>query len=83
MPCPQGVNIPWNFSIYNDGVMYENASAVREQYKFIPGDKQAHNCTRCGICEENCPQQIEISEWMPRVHHVLGEGAAFPEFTED
>lgn len=22
MPCPQGVDIPWNFSIYNQASMY-------------------------------------------------------------
>ena len=34
-------------------------------------------CTKCGECEEKCPQEIPISEWMPKVHAVLGEGKKY------
>ena len=33
---------------------------------------QAVNCIACRECEERCPQHIPISEWMPRVHDLLG-----------
>jgi predicted aldo/keto reductase-like oxidoreductase len=33
---------------------------------------QAEKCTQCCECEPKCPQHIEISEWMPQVHAVLG-----------
>lgn len=79
MPCPQEVNIPWNFSLYNEGVMYDSADAVRREYNFIPENQRANNCIRCGICEEHCPQEIKISEWMPKVYSVLAEGQNYPE----
>jgi predicted aldo/keto reductase-like oxidoreductase len=32
---------------------------------------------QCRECEELCPQGIPISEWMPSVHEVLGEGKPY------
>lgn len=78
LPCPQGVAIPWNFNLYNEGVMYDAAPAVRGQFKFMPEEKRADKCTACDECLEKCPQQIEISKWMPEVHRVLGEGEDYP-----
>jgi predicted aldo/keto reductase-like oxidoreductase len=40
----------------------------------------ASHCTQCQECEPKCPQNINISEWMPIVHQVLGEGKALEEF---
>ena len=75
MPCPHGVNIPANFSLYNQGVMYDKIDDSRGRYGWqIPEEKRANNCVQCGVCEEQCPQGIVISEWMPVVHQVLGEG---------
>lgn len=74
MPCPSGVNIPRNFSIYNMGVVYDKPKIARNGYKnWLPDDKKAKNCTQCQECEEKCPQSIPISQWMPVVHEVLGE----------
>jgi predicted aldo/keto reductase-like oxidoreductase len=78
LPCPQGVAIPWNFGLYNQGVMYDAAPAVRGQYKFMPEEKRADKCTACEECVEKCPQQIDIPKWISRVHRVLGEGADYP-----
>ncbi|MBN2531313.1 MAG: aldo/keto reductase [Spirochaetales bacterium] len=78
MPCPQGVAIPWNLGLYNEGVMYDAAPAVRIQYKFMPDKLKADKCTACDACLEKCPQQIEISKWIARVQRVLGEGADYP-----
>jgi predicted aldo/keto reductase-like oxidoreductase len=74
LPCPAGVNIPRNFELYNNGVIYDNTAMVRISYqRFLPENEQAHLCTQCRTCEEKCPQKIEISSWMPRVHDALGE----------
>ena len=74
LPCPAGVNIPRNFELYNDGVIYDNVAMVRMSYqRFFPENERAHLCTQCRTCEEKCPQKIEISAWMPRVHDALGE----------
>jgi predicted aldo/keto reductase-like oxidoreductase len=78
MPCPNGVNIPRNFGIYNDGVMYDKPDQARQGYnRWLPEAERAGECVQCRECEEKCPQSILISEWMPRVHAVLGEGQPY------
>jgi predicted aldo/keto reductase-like oxidoreductase len=78
MPCPNGVNIPGNFALYNMSKMYDTLEAERSAYARILGheqDAQASRCVQCGRCEEICPQHIEIISWLAHVHQVLGEGA--------
>jgi predicted aldo/keto reductase-like oxidoreductase len=77
MPCPNGVNIPRNFEIYNQGVIYEKPELARDSYQFVSEDERASACVQCGECEELCPQNIPIAEWMPGVHEVLGEGKPY------
>ena len=78
MPCPNGVDIPRNFAVYNEGVMYDKPDRAREGYNnWMPEEKRASQCIQCRECEEKCPQSIVISEWMPIVHGVLGEGQEY------
>jgi predicted aldo/keto reductase-like oxidoreductase len=37
----------------------------------MPKEERANACIACGECETKCPQQIEISDWMERVHEKL------------
>ena len=79
MPCPNGVNIPRNFEVYNEGVMYDKPGEARKVYNlWMAEDQRASECIQCRQCEEQCPQGISISEWMVRVHKVLGEGEPYP-----
>jgi predicted aldo/keto reductase-like oxidoreductase len=72
MPCPNGVNIPRNFELYNQAVVYGNQDLAKSLYNWhMPEGERAEACIACGECEEKCPQQIEISEWMGRVHETL------------
>jgi predicted aldo/keto reductase-like oxidoreductase len=77
MPCPSGVNIPHNFEVYNQGVMYDKPDGARRKYGFVSENERASACIQCRECEEKCPQSILISEWMPLVHEVLGEGKPY------
>jgi predicted aldo/keto reductase-like oxidoreductase len=73
MPCPNGVDIPRNFEIYNEASMHEDFPSARFVYKtFTPEPERASGCVACRVCEELCPQKIEISEWMPKVAEALG-----------
>lgn len=73
MPCPNNVDIPKNFELYNSSVIHEDINGARFEYKnFFDTAKHASACVQCRVCEENCPQKINISEWMPKVHAVLG-----------
>ena len=72
MPCPNGVDIVRNFELYNQAIVYGNESLSKALYNWhTPAEEQAGACIACGECEAKCPQQIEISDWMGRVHERL------------
>jgi len=74
MPCPNGVNIPTNFEVYIDGVVNNDLKGARRSYaRFMKEKSRASACIGCKKCERKCPQKIRISEWMPKVHAILGE----------
>jgi len=81
MPCPQGVDIPWNFRTFNTFAMYGNADWSRGQYRWMRAsyekglsetDPRAEMCISCGECEPKCPQKLTIGRLMPQVAEVLG-----------
>ena len=74
MPCPNGVDIPRNFQIYNDAVMYNDMRMGRFSYRGgrIEEEQRAEQCTECGECVDACPQEIPIPEWLKKVHEELG-----------
>ncbi len=73
MPCPNGVDIPRNFELYNSGFIHEDMRTARTSYeRFVPEKNRASACVQCKKCERKCPQKIPISEWMPKVHAALG-----------
>jgi predicted aldo/keto reductase-like oxidoreductase len=72
MPCPNGVDIPRVFKMYNEGIIYGQMDSSRFAYNvFFPEKSRADQCIQCRICEEKCPQSIMISEWMPKAHEAL------------
>ncbi len=69
LPCPEGVDIPRILKIYNDGIMYDKIETSKTDYNlWVPADEKGNNCVVCGECEEQCPQDILISDWMARIH---------------
>jgi predicted aldo/keto reductase-like oxidoreductase len=73
MPCPNGVNIPGDFEIYNEAFLHEDIPGARFKYQiFIPEAARAGACAACHECEDRCPQKIPISDWMPKVEALLG-----------
>jgi predicted aldo/keto reductase-like oxidoreductase len=73
LPCPNGVNIPRNFEVYNQVAMYNALADRRFEYKrWIPDPEKAAACIQCDECLSKCPQQIPISTWLPVVEEVLG-----------
>ena len=45
----------------------------RNLYNSLPDTERAAACQQCGICDEKCPQQIEISQIMGRVEQEFGK----------
>ena len=77
MPCPSGVTIPRIFTIYNSYKMYGDEDAAKRSYnQFIKPENRADQCVECGQCEQACPQQIEIIDWLKKAHTFLAETAA-------
>jgi predicted aldo/keto reductase-like oxidoreductase len=72
LPCPNGVDIPRNFEIYNQAAVYGNEGLAKALYTWhMPKNERADACIACGECEAKCPQQIEISDWMERLREKL------------
>ena len=75
MPCPNGVEIPRIFELYNDAVMYDDARTSRGSYRGPNGlreEQRADQCIECGECMEACPQGIDIPEELRKAHDLLG-----------
>ncbi|MBN1642660.1 MAG: aldo/keto reductase [Anaerolineae bacterium] len=75
MPCPQEVNIPRIFELYNLGQVYGLWGVAKEGYARMPqqrhGGLQADACIECGECEEKCPQNIQIRDQLKAAHAAL------------
>ena len=68
MPCPFGVDIPANFSVWNRYHMYRDYGAVKWQWEdLVKEGKSADNCKQCGKCESACPQHLSIREDLKKV----------------
>ena len=68
MPCPAGVDIPANFSAWNNLHIYQRYDVVSWAWENDIGEQhQAKNCIECGKCEKVCPQHISIREDLKKV----------------
>jgi predicted aldo/keto reductase-like oxidoreductase len=72
LPCPNNVNIPGVFGIYNDAIMYGDLARAKFLYQIrVQEGERANECLECQECEELCPQEIPISEWMKKAREML------------
>ncbi len=63
MPCPNGVNIPGIFSVWNNVSLYCTDPANDWGLKRIKENGNgADQCVGCKRCEEACPQHLPIIE---------------------
>jgi uncharacterized protein len=73
-PCPNGVDIPGVFEIYNEMTIYDAPQMGEFRYQGPFGmkpDQRADKCVECGKCVEICPQQINIPEELKIAHKKL------------
>lgn len=74
IPCPNNVDIPRIFQIYNDSVMYQDERIGKFMYNGPFGlqqDQRADKCVECGECLEKCPQDVQIPDWLKKAHEAL------------
>ena len=65
MPCPNGVNIPGVFSVWNNVSLYEADPKTHWGMRRIKAeDTGADRCVGCGACEAACPQHLPIIEML-------------------
>jgi len=68
MPCPEGVNIPGCFAMYNNYHMFGSEEGY---HRFLSAQQKASSCVECGLCETHCPQGISIREELKEVTAVF------------
>lgn len=72
MPCPHGVDIPWNFTLYNESFMFDIYDKNKNEYTKISNDNTktttGNNCVACGVCLSKCPQSIDIPNQLENVN---------------
>ena len=74
MPCPAGVDIPWNFRVWNQYHIYMNEGALRwTWFKEMAESVKPANCIRCGKCEKSCPQKISIRDDLKKMNEEMKE----------
>ena len=72
MPCPMGVDIPDNFSIWNKLGMFGQKDAIKAQWTTcFPDSEKALHCVRCGKCEAVCPQKLPIRDSLAQLQKEL------------
>ena len=74
--CPEKVAIPRIFGAMNDYRIFGLHDHARWTYNDIgvsPWSKgaKADACTECGLCEEHCPQKIEIRKQLKECRSIL------------
>jgi predicted aldo/keto reductase-like oxidoreductase len=80
MPCEAAeVDIPGIFEKFNRARVYGLWDHARNAYAQIgktPWNKgkPADACVQCGVCEEKCPQHIEIRKQLADAHAALSDG---------
>ena len=61
MPCPNGVNIPGTFSVWNNVSLYGIDPKQDWGFKaMLEKGETPENCVECGACEAACPQHLGI-----------------------
>ena len=68
VPCPQGVEIPRIFTMYNRAYTFDTHALVQGHYQtLLTKEAKASNCVSCGICETKCPQKISIMDMLAKI----------------
>ncbi|MBO4903085.1 MAG: aldo/keto reductase [Lachnospiraceae bacterium] len=74
--CPQGLDIPYLLSLYNEHILTTDAGGMGfiapMALMAIPEENRPAACLHCRSCEQVCPQQILISEVMSDFVEKIG-----------
>ena len=65
--CPNEIAISEIFRLYNHQETTGDYYGARNAYKALD-TKNAQSCVECGLCAQQCPQQIPIPEKLKKIH---------------
>jgi len=74
MPCPSGINIPLILTHLNNASLFDDPTGEKGSYQVgleLGATKRATECTRCGQCEEACPQNVPIADKLEEASHLF------------
>ncbi|MDY6825635.1 MAG: aldo/keto reductase [Bacillota bacterium] len=71
MPCPEGIDVPRIFEIYNDAEIYSNYQTAREIY--AEENHKIERCTECGSCEKSCAKRLNIIDYLKEAQKALSQ----------
>jgi predicted aldo/keto reductase-like oxidoreductase len=71
MPCPQNIDAPRIFELYNDAIMYSNYEIPRSIYR--DEGHRIQDCNECGSCVKACGRRIPIIDWLGRARRLFDE----------
>ncbi|MCI9547130.1 MAG: 4Fe-4S dicluster domain-containing protein [Lachnospiraceae bacterium] len=72
--CPNDIGISGSFTAMNYLTLYRNKEMAVGQENWLVGGrgrKRADECSKCGKCEEACPQHIAIRDMLEKVCQEL------------
>lgn len=71
--CPMKIQIPDVFKAMNLELIYNDLEGAKRRYNNATNDPhgKASACVKCGQCEVQCPQHIQIREWLEKVAQTL------------
>ncbi|MCX7912328.1 MAG: aldo/keto reductase [Dehalococcoidales bacterium] len=69
MPCPQGIDVPRVFELYNEAVIYGDTEIAHTSYR--EENHRIGDCNECGQCNRRCGRNIPITDWLPKVRKLL------------
>lgn len=88
MPCPEGVDIPACFEMYNNLHMFDDEDRLMMMYAAKLGGilrgaetNFASQCIECGQCVDACPQNLPVPELLEKVSETF-EGPGLGERME-
>ncbi len=67
LPCPQNIEIPRIFGIYNQYKLSGSKWQFNGAYRMLPEKARADACIACGNCVKHCPQKINVPEMMKKI----------------
>ncbi|MCL1972147.1 MAG: aldo/keto reductase [Endomicrobia bacterium] len=69
--CPRGIQIAIIFDAYNSYRATGNAEAFLKRYDSLKDREKADRCIKCNLCNENCPQLLDIPPLLAMVEETI------------